>query len=267
MKISYVIPARNEEARIGKCLESIVAHIKKYPHDAEIIVVSSSTDKTKEIALSFPGVKVIDERRKGVARARDTGYRASTGDLIAGIDADIIMMDGWVEKVLGFFKADQKLVALSGPHIFYDMPKRIQAVANIFYGMGVTVDFINQALFQVGSLLQGGNFVVRRTALDKINGWNTEFVFYGEDIDLGRRLSAVGKVKFTFDLPIYASGRRVAAEGVVVMGMKYGINFIWTTFFKKPFSKESIAIRPEMVKKLDLKKAKEYVKKGRKQEF
>ncbi len=92
-------------------------------------------------------------------------------------------------------------------------------------------------------MLQGGNFVVKRSALEKIGGYNPEFDFWGEDADLARRLYPVGDVKFTFDLPIYASGRRVIAEGALTMGLRYGINYFWTIFFKKPFTRTNLDVR------------------------
>lgn len=256
MKISYIIPAHNEEARIGRCLESIINCIKQDPHDAEIIVVNHSIDKTKEIALRFDGVKVIDEVGKGVAKARDTGYRAATGDLIAGIDADVIMVSGWPKKVLKFFSEDRDLIALSGPFVYYDLPKRVRFAVNIFYRIGYGLDILSRHIFRKNSMLQGGNFIVRKSALDKINGWNHDFEFYGEDVDLGRRLNDIGNVKFSFDLPIMSSGRRLAEEGLLFMTLKYGVNFIWTTFFNRPFSKTAKIIRPPLQEKLVLKKSK-----------
>ena len=64
-------------------------------------------------------------------------------------------------------------------------------------------------------MLQGGNFVVRRTALEEIGGYNPKFSFYGEDTDLARRLNSVGAVKFTFRLPALSSGRRLIEEGML----------------------------------------------------
>ena len=53
MKLSFVIPAYNEEKYIGQCLQSIFDEMKGASHDVEIIVANNnSTDRTKEIALS-----------------------------------------------------------------------------------------------------------------------------------------------------------------------------------------------------------------------
>ena len=94
-------------------------------------------------------------------------------------------------------------------------------------------------------MLQGGNYVVRKSAFEKIGGFNENFDFYGEDTDVACRINKVGKVKFTFKLPIFASGRRLKGEGMFKTAAKYGINYFWTIFFKKPFNKKYIDIRPD----------------------
>jgi hypothetical protein len=92
-------------------------------------------------------------------------------------------------------------------------------------------------------MLQGGNFIVRRDALEKIGGYDVSLSFYGEDTDIARRLNKVGHVKFTFKLPALSSGRRLAKEGGLTTGLRYAINYFWITFFGKPFTKDYIDIR------------------------
>ena len=87
-------------------------------------------------------------------------------------------------------------------------------------------------------MVQGGNFIVKRSALEKIGGFDTSIEFYGEDTDVARRLNGFGDVKFTFSLPIYASGRRLYGEGVFRAGMRYAANFFWVSYFKKPLTKK-----------------------------
>ena len=56
--VSVIVPARNEEASLGACLESLAAQTGV---SFEIIVVDdASTDRTREIAQSFPSVRVVD---------------------------------------------------------------------------------------------------------------------------------------------------------------------------------------------------------------
>lgn len=236
MKLSVVIPAYNEEAFIGECLNSILREISGKSYDLEIIAVNNaSKDSTRDIILSFPGVKLVDEPSKGLVKARRAGYLASSGELVANIDADTRMIPGWFDKVFEEFEKSPKLAALSGPFIYYDMSKRANMGVRFYYVIGFLIYLLNRYILRVGSMLQGGNFVVKRSALEAIGGFNAEFDFWGEDADLARRLVKVGDVKFTFNLPIYASGRRLEKEGIAKTGARYVINYFSTIFFKKPY--------------------------------
>ena len=236
MKLSVVVPAFNEENFIGQCLSSIIEEIQNKNYDVEIVAVNNaSTDKTREIIASFPQVKLVDEPDKGLVRARRAGFLASRGELVANIDADTRMMPGWFDKVFEEFAKDPKLVALSGPHIAYDLSKKVRAAIRTWYYFGYFFYLINRYVLGVGSMLQGGNFVVKRSALEAIGGFNSDFDFWGEDADLARRLVKVGGVKFTFDLPIYASGRRLEKEGMAKTGWRYTLNYFSTIFLKKPY--------------------------------
>jgi GT2 family glycosyltransferase len=95
-------------------------------------------------------------------------------------------------------------------------------------------------------MVQGGNFVVSRKALEQIGGYNLGISFYGEDTDIARRMHDVGKVLFTFELKMFSSARRLKHEGMFTMAVKYGVNYFWTTFFKRPFSAKHIDIREEV---------------------
>lgn len=244
MKLSFVIPAYNEEDLIGKCLDSILKQVADRPDDIEIIVVNNaSTDRTREVTQSFPGVIIVDESKKGLVNARCAGFLASSGDLIANVDADMMLTPGWIDKILKAFADNPNLVALSGPHIHYDLSRAFNLWVRLFYGVAFASYLLNRFVFRVGSMLQGGNFVIKRSALQKIGGYNPRFDFWGEDSDLARRLHPIGDVKFTFNLPIYASGRRIVAEGALTTVWRYGINYFWTIFLKKPFTKTYLDVR------------------------
>ena len=113
----------------------------------------------------------------------------------------------------------------------------------IFYLTAWTSYVVNRYILRVGSMVQGGNFVTARAALQAIGGFNTAISFYGEDTDIARRLHDVGEVHFTFDLKMFSSARRLKNEGMLTMAARYSINYLWTTFFKRPFTYEYVDIR------------------------
>jgi len=232
-----VIPAHNEEGTIKPCLESIFREIAGKNYATEIIVVNNaSTDRTGEVARSVPGVIVVDEPEKGLVKARAAGFKKSTGDLIANVDADTMLPSGWVDKVFREFSAHPRLVCLSGPYIYYDLSWFTRILVKIFYTIGLFFSGMNRLAFGSGAMVQGGNFVCRRWALEKIGGHNTAIEFYGDDTDTARRLSKVGDVKWTFKLPMYTSGRRLKHEGIVRTGTRYAVNFFWPILFGKPYT-------------------------------
>lgn len=116
MKVSVVIPAYNEEDYIGPCLESLKRQTVK-PHEV-IVVDNNSTDRTAEIARSL-GAVVIHESRPGTIHARDTGFDAATGDIIARTDADTQCDPTWIESIQKC--AQPTRWAATGP-IYYDSP-------------------------------------------------------------------------------------------------------------------------------------------------
>lgn len=236
-KVSFVVPAYNEEALLPACLAAIQAEIMTAGCTAEIIVVNNaSTDRTAEVAARFPGVRVVHEPVKGLVAARSAGFEASYGELVANIDADTLIGPGWLTRVVAEFGEKPGLVVLSGPYHYHDVPWRIRAATEIFYGMGYAAYLFNKKVLGVGSMVQGGNFIVKRAALASIGGISDKFTFYGEDTDIARRMSKVGDVVFTYALRAKSSGRRLRGDGLIMTGVRYGANYLWATFLGKPFT-------------------------------
>lgn len=242
MKLSIVIPAYNEEKNIDECLACVAREIQGST-DIEVIVVNNaSTDSTRERIRAHPGVILVDEPEKGIVHARAAGYAKSTGDLIANIDADSRMPTGWISFVRHAFW-DERLMALSGPYIYYDAPLYIRFFTRIFYIFGYVINGFNWYAFGKASMLQGGNYVLRRTALEKIGGYDTSIAFYGEDSDIGRRVSEIGKVRWTFSFPMKTSGRRLMKEGLIKTGWTYALNHFSITYRKRPATQAYTDVR------------------------
>ena len=149
--------------------------------------------------------------------------------MLAYLDADCILNEGWVERVFAEFE-NPSVVALSGPRHYYDMPKFKKFFADNGWWVAPIVYRI------VGYMILGGNFVARRDALEKMGGFDTNIKFYGEDTDIARRLSEFGKVVFRMDFLVQSSGRRLMKEGIFKTYWVYAINFVWQVAFKKPFT-------------------------------
>ncbi|MFA6552020.1 MAG: glycosyltransferase family A protein [Candidatus Paceibacterota bacterium] len=228
-KISLAIPAHNEEKYIGECLDSAIKN--SGGRFFEIIVVNNfSTDKTEHIAKGRKGVTVINHDKQGVTLARNRGFHESKGDLVAYIDADNRIPEGWYDSVIKEFADNPDLVLLSGPYTYYDFNKFQNTLAKIYWYL--TMPFY----WLIGYMAIAGNIVVRRDVLEKINGWDESIVFYGDDTDIARRASKFGKTKFKLGFVIHSSARRFSNNGLLKTTGSYVINFFSEVFLHKPIS-------------------------------
>lgn len=97
MTLSVVIVTLNEEANLGRTLESVAPLVRDLA--GEIIVVDSgSTDRTVEIARSF-GAKVFVEPWKGFAAQKNSAIEKAGGDWVLLLDADEAMETGLAEEI------------------------------------------------------------------------------------------------------------------------------------------------------------------------
>jgi glycosyltransferase involved in cell wall biosynthesis len=90
--VSIIIPARNEEKFIGKCLESIVRQTYRRDRLEIIVVDGMSTDRTREIAERFKmtspiSIRIIPNERRVTPVARNIGIKNARGDFICFLDA------------------------------------------------------------------------------------------------------------------------------------------------------------------------------------
>ena len=98
-RFSVLIPARNEERNLPRCLEAIRAASGGFAGEVEIVVaVNRSDDRTEEIARSAGAVVVHDESRC-LAAIRNTAARAATGGIVMTIDADSRMSPNMIAEV------------------------------------------------------------------------------------------------------------------------------------------------------------------------
>jgi glycosyltransferase involved in cell wall biosynthesis len=203
-EISVVIPAYNEEKYIGPCLQSLAW--QKTEHQFEVVVIdNNSTDKTKEIALSFKkklNIRVITEKQQGRGIARWRGFEEATGDYIFSTDADTVSPPNWIEGFMKYFK-NKKIVAVTSMCNIDDPSESNKAIFKFVHQLATEGSRIALGHY----CLYGFSYAIRRDIYIKAGKINKTLNAL-DDLDLGNRVKKFGKIKLVRDMPVLASSRR-----------------------------------------------------------
>ena len=212
MTITVIVCAYNEARYLPACLYSLLAQIR--PPDEILVVDNASSDDTGAIARSIAGVRVISEPTKGLVIARETARREAKGDILAYVDADCRPPLQWLQRIEARFARHPALVAVTGPYRFYDWDLVGRALIRAYDVLvAPPTHGLVHYLSGVGAILYGGNFAVRREALERIHGFDRSIEFHGEDTNLGRRLTPIGSIEVARECWIWTSARRYRAMG------------------------------------------------------
>jgi len=193
--VSFVVPAHNEEPLIGATLDAIHAAARGVALPYEIVVANdASTDATAAIALAH-GARVVDCEHRQIARVRNTGARASSGDVLIFVDADTIVSPAVVRASLAAL--DRGAVG-GGPSVHVEGPQPWWGPVALF------------ALIECMRVMRwaAGCYVFcRRTAFDTVGGFD-EQLFVAEEIALSRALQRVGRFVILRER-VLTSGRKM----------------------------------------------------------
>jgi len=197
--ISVVVPTRNSERRIGKCLDSICNQSYK---PSEIIVVDGhSVDKTVEQAQKFP-VKIILEDYGTVGGARQVGVEKSKGEFVALTDDDTIPDRDWLKNLIKEF--NDGIVGVGGRVKYVgngSWGKSIALCMNSLIGSGSSVQgrlYTNKRLVKS---ISGCNCMYLRKTLMEVGGFNVG-LSVNEDTELNRRICKKGRLLYTPDATV-----------------------------------------------------------------
>ena len=161
-------------------------------------------DRTAEVARAVPHVRVIDEPCKGLVIARERARREARGDVLVYLDADCRAPISWLARIASRFERKPGLLASSGNYRFYDWDWWGRTLIRGYdFTLGPATHVLVKYVLRAGVVFYGGNFAVRREALERIGGFDTSIEFHGEDTNLGRRLFAAGPVELAYDCSLH----------------------------------------------------------------
>ena len=207
IRISLVIPTHNRAAQLVAALESVVR--QTLPADVwECVVVdNNSTDDTHSRFDAFArghaafNLRRVDERRPGVSYARNRGLSEARAPLVAFIDDDERVNEGFLQAYLDFFDTHPDAV-VAGGRIIADYPEGRPTWMSHFVEMPIAnpMDFGPAVRpFPAGRVPGGGNMAFRRAGLQRFGGFDPSLgrvngeLIGGEENDLFERLLRGGE--------------------------------------------------------------------------
>ncbi len=191
-KISIIVPTKNEEAVIGRCLYSLVD--LDYPKDKlEIIVVDgNSADGTcrvcSDFSAKYPGTfKIVHEKEsKGKPAALNLALTHVTGEIVGVFDADSVPEKDVFRKVASYF-GDKKLIAVQGRTTSLNEKKNILTrVVSSEEKAWFQALLCGREKLQLFVPLNGSCQFIRTNVLKELGGWDETSLT--EDVELALRL-------------------------------------------------------------------------------
>jgi glycosyltransferase involved in cell wall biosynthesis len=179
--LSVVICAYNASATLDECLRHACA--LDYPGIEIIVVDDGSTDDTATIARAHPRARLLSVPHAGLSVARNEGYRAATGELVAYLDSDAYPSQHW-PYYLALAMDGPRVGAGGGPNLPPSTdPLAAQRVARSPGGPSHVLVDDDRA-----EHVPGCNMVFKRAVLTDLGGFDPTFVTAGDDVDLCWRL-------------------------------------------------------------------------------
>ena len=217
-RISVVIPAYNESKRITQAIAAIRAQ-SEAPYEI-VVVDDGSQDDTAAVASKL-GARVIRQQNGGVAAARNTGIRESTGDWIAFCDAD----DHWNQLMLALARTAHELRP-DVDFIFADHCTEIGGeitVASRFAacpefesarGRRVSADVVFFERESLARALAGRNFIAPSAALVRREFVMTNGIFFDPGLPSSSEFSVAEDIEWY--LRVLAASNALAIDRVMV---------------------------------------------------
>ena len=183
-RVSVVVCSYNGSATIRDTLEGLMA--LDYPNFEVIVVNDGSTDTTPAIAGEY-AVRLISTENRGLSNARNTGWQAADGEIIAYIDDDAYPDPHWLQYLAHTFMTTEYM-GVGGPNIApADDGPVADCVANA-PGRPVHVLLSDREAEHI----PGCNMAFRREALQAIGGFDPRYRAAGDDVDVCWRVQEQG---------------------------------------------------------------------------
>jgi glycosyltransferase involved in cell wall biosynthesis len=181
--VAIVLAVHNGEAYLAEALQSALAQTR--PAEEIVVVDDGSTDRSAEIARSFPGVRVISQANAGQAAARNVGHAGTRSDYVVYLDHDDRLLPDTLSINAAHLDADPALGFVGGRSVVIDGQGRRR---------GSMTAKVDPPPCTYETMLRGIAFVppsvmmLRRDAIDEAGGWRPDLRSGNTELDLLLRI-------------------------------------------------------------------------------
>lgn len=181
--ISVVLPVFNMAESVGKTIELILS--QSVSPDEVIVVDDGSTDSSADVIRAYP-VRYIYQKNAGPAAARNAGWKAARGAIVAFTDADCLPDKEWLKFLTAPF-LQKRVGAVGGAYRTANVDKLLPRL------IGYDLDFRYSLIGKFTNAHGSYNLAVRRNVLHKVGGFNESYpVPTAEDWDLCLKIVSAG---------------------------------------------------------------------------
>lgn len=226
-RLSVVVATLNRVEKLRKCVECLLGQNAQL--DFELIVIDNgSTDETSAyldavVREERAHVQVVTRRemKRGLATARNAGWRIARGDIVAFTDDDCYVPEGYADSVVEVFDDRPDIGFAAGRVLLYDPTDYRITIEE----SEQTVSFRPYTYIAPGAI-HGANMAFRRAALERIGGFDERLgagtAFPSEDIDAVAAVLWLG-IPGTYDprMMVYHHHGRKAGTDVQALNRSY----------------------------------------------
>jgi len=216
VELSIIIVNWNGRDLLAKCLESIVKRPPAVSYEI-VVVDNASTDGSVEWLraaqsnglLKGAGFRLIENTENfGFARANNIAFRQTSSRLVFLLNSDTEVREGAIDRLIETLKSNEKAggcgpkllnpdgslqhsvyrnpptaweILVTGLRLYYLLPRRIR-------GALLLGPYWDHASRRKARMLSGAAILLRKEVIDSVGGFDEEFHFYGEDIELCLRI-------------------------------------------------------------------------------
>lgn len=208
MRISIIIPTYNASKYIKKLLEVLQQQTVKY--EEIIIVDSSSTDDTIEIAKSFKTkIIIISKKEFDHGETRTKAGKQAKGEILIYLTQDVLPYNKYmIENIVKPFYENEKIGASYGRQIPYNDTSLFGKHLRYFNYPKISYirDYKDKEKYGIKTAFLSNSFAAyRKKVLEEI-GWFKDNIILGEDIYAGAKILKAGyKIAYVAEAKVYHS--------------------------------------------------------------